>query len=72
MLLLPVRNCHSAVLVQEVFMDKKIAKAQEALAKQEAHINRMIAHNPSQPSIKSAKLIAEMYRAELANLQAVR
>jgi hypothetical protein len=53
-------------------VDKKIAKVQEALAKQEAHIKRMIAHNPIQPSIKSAKMIAEMYRAELANLQAVR
>ena len=32
----------------------------EKIARQEAHVARMIAHNPTQPSIKSAKKIVEM------------
>ncbi len=53
-----------------------MANAVEALkakiAKQDEHIARMISHNPKQPSIKAAVKIADMYRAELAKIQAVR
>ena len=44
----------------------------EKIARQEAHVARMIAHNPTQPSIKAAKKIAEMYREQLAALKAGR
>jgi hypothetical protein len=53
-------------------MDKQIAKIEAKIATQEAHVARMIAHDPKMPSIKSAIKIVEMYRAKLAAIKAVR
>ena len=50
-------------------MDKKIKALEAAIASQEAHVARMIAHNPAQvPAIRAAKRIAFVKRAELQHL----
>ena len=41
----------------------------EKIARQDAHIARMIAHDPTQASIRAAKRIAFVKRAELAHLE---
>lgn len=41
----------------------------EKIARQDAHIARMIAHDPTQASIKAAKRIAFVMRAEMAHLE---
>jgi predicted ABC-type ATPase len=54
-------------------LEAKITKRlEQKIVNQDAHIARMIAHNPTQPSIKAAKKIAEMFRQQLADVQAVR
>jgi hypothetical protein len=45
-------------------------KLEQAIARQEAHIVRMVEQNPASPSIRSAKRIAFMLRAELEYAQA--
>ena len=47
-------------------MQKRTVELELAIFKQDAHIARMIAHDPTQPSIRAAKRIAYMYRAELS------
>lgn len=55
---------------EEVKVDKQIAKLEKSLATQEAHLERMIAKNPTSPSIKAAKRIVFVFRAELTHLKA--
>jgi len=48
-------------------MANTVRVLQAKLAKQNAHVARMIAHDPTQPSIKAAQKIAAMYRKQLAD-----
>jgi hypothetical protein len=47
---------------------KRIADLEVKLARQEAHVARMTAFDPTQRSIRAAVKIAEMYRERLAEL----
>lgn len=49
-------------------MDKKIKALEAKITAQDAHIARMIKHNPVQESIKAAKRILFVQRAELEYL----
>jgi len=49
--------------------EKRIANLEEKLSRQEAHVARMTAFDPTQRSIRAAVKIAEMYRARLAELR---
>lgn len=51
-------------------MQKRAGELEFAILKQDAHIARMIAHDPTQPSIRAAKRIAFMFRAELSYVSA--
>jgi hypothetical protein len=51
-------------------MNKQIAKLEKSLATQEAHLERMVAKDPTSPSVKAAKRIVFVFRAELAHLKA--
>lgn len=49
---------------------RAIAKQIERIEAQTAHVERMVAHDPTSPSIKAARLILLMLKDELAHLEA--
>jgi len=55
---------------KEVKVNKRLEILKEKLAKQEAHVARMVAFDPAQRSIRAAVAIADMYRERVAKLEA--
>ena len=48
---------------------KRINELRELVATQEAHVERMVAHNSPTGAVNGARRVAMTFRAELANLE---